>query len=103
MCLNGNKDLKSVWRPHAVHKIGTHEATPVDGFVHILSNMSELRGAHFYYRSLEDSAKKTRDWGKPDPLAGALTVQSYWNSVYDASLWKYGPELLSQLNFLMRA
>lgn len=101
MCYNGNGDQKSAWRPHAVGDISTHDAIPKAGYIRVIANVNDLRGAHYYYRSIEDSEKKSRDWGKPDPMQGALKVQSYWNSIYDTTMWKYVPVLLVRLAHLL--
>ena len=98
MCLSGYKDTKTAWRPRAVTMPTTHNAGPIKPeYIWILANISELRGHHYYYKSVEDSQKKTRDWGQPDPLAGAVQVQGYWNSIRDISLWRFVPRLSSAM------
>lgn len=101
MCYTGIRDIKSAWRPHAVQKAGTHGPELKPGYVGVYANITEIRGFHYYYKSLEDSRKKTTDWGKADPLQGVMRVESYWNSIYDISMWQFVPRLKKAIANLM--
>ena len=93
-----------MWRPDApTDDITPHSPKSIHSKYRTLRPaVNELRGNHYYYRSVEDAKKKTVDWNKPDPLDGVLRVGDYWNSVNDIGITRFVDDLEVAVGYLLR-
>lgn len=103
MCYNGNGDHKSMWRADApIGEITPHSPKKIQSNYRGYSpDVNELRGNHYYYRSIDDAKKKSIDWKKPDPLDGVMSVDSYWNLINDVGILRFVPELEKAMQYLL--
>jgi len=104
MCYTPILDRKSMWRPDApTDDITPHSPKSIHYKYRTLRpTVNELRGNHYYYRSVEDAKKKTVDWNKPDPLDGVLRVGDYWNSVNDIGITRFVEGLEVAVGYLLK-
>lgn len=102
MCHTDTRDSKSLWRPGAVSDINVHFPNNIlPGYTILRPDPSVFRGNHYYYRSIADAEKKSRDWNKPDPLQGVQSVDAYWNSVQDLAIQRFTNRLEASMKDLM--
>lgn len=102
MCHTESRDFKSLWRPEAVSDINVHFPNKIlSGYSILRPDPLVFRGNHYYYRSIADAEKKSRDWKKPDPVQGVVSVDSYWNSVQDLAIQRFTYRLEASIKDLM--
>lgn len=95
MCYTPILDRKSMWRPDApTGDITPHFPNSIHAkYTTLRPSVNDLRGNHYYYRSVEDAVKKSIDWKKPDPLEGVFSVGEYWNTIEDVGITRFVGDL----------